>query len=400
MAPTASELRPPLCEAGHALVVTAHFPPRATAASTVMGNLLGAFDPTSYTVLTCVPPEATQTDEVPEAEVVEVQATFGRSTRVDKLWRDLQAPVGVRRIVREARRRGARVLVGVYPDYHFIRLARAAARRAGLPWVAYLHDALGANMQHTRYASEAMEVERGVLEEASTVFVMSRGMEHLYRERYGVEVIPLEHTYPEPIPEQSSDEEPERQALWSGQIYEINRQSMLRVHEALGRIGCPLVVTTPKPKKHLEEQGFTGEHVRTAFFPSRSDYLDALRRQALLLVTVDWPDESVVHPDELFTIFPTKIPEYLAAGRPILAHCPEEYPFARFIRERGCGIVVSERSVDALTGAVERLLRGGAEVDRMCAAALDAAQFFSPTRIAHRFQDGVRAARVAPEVPQ
>ena len=109
--------------------------------------------------------------------------------------------------------------------------------------------------------------------------------------------------------------------------------------------------------------------------------LATLLNQHILTVALNWPDESSLPEDELATAFPTKVIEYLAAGRPILVHCPENYFLARFFREHECGIVVSTRDVAAIVKAVKTLLDRGSEQERMRKNALRAAQIFSIDRI-------------------
>jgi hypothetical protein len=108
----------------------------------------------------------------------------------------------------------------------------------------------------------------------------------------------------------------------------------------------------------------------------------------------------MVNPDELGTIFPTKTPEYLAAGRPILVHCPENYFLARFFQKHECGLVVSERSVDALVRGCQRLLEHREGTDELATRAQKAARLFRPERITVRFKDAVERAAQKGDQPK
>ena len=70
---------------------------------------------------------------------------------------------------------------------------------------------------------------------------------------------------------------------------------------------------------------------------------------------LDWPHESVVHSDELSTIFPTKMIEYLAVGRPIVAHCPENYCLAKFINQYKCGLVLGDPTHEGIISDLRKL---------------------------------------------
>jgi glycosyltransferase involved in cell wall biosynthesis len=52
----------------------------------------------------------------------------------------------------------------------------------------------------------------------------------------------------------------------------------------------------------------------------------------------------------------TKIPQYMAAARPILCYGPGEVASCRFIGENACGLVVGSQSKPELAAALRRLL--------------------------------------------
>jgi glycosyltransferase involved in cell wall biosynthesis len=133
------------------------------------------------------------------------------------------------------------------------------------------------------------------------------------------------------------------------------------------------------------------------FYRQRADYLKAMQQQGVLILALNWPDETPQHEDELATIFPTKTPEYLATGRPIVVHCPEHYFLARFFRENRCGLVVTERSIEALVQAIRHLLEDPVAVSELRQSALTAARIFSADQIARRFQTVVRSVAQSQE---
>ena len=54
--------------------------------------------------------------------------------------------------------------------------------------------------------------------------------------------------------------------------------------------------------------------------------------------------------------FPTKLAEYMAAGRPILVNAPATSTAARYVREHRAGVVVDEPDVNALIEALRTIL--------------------------------------------
>jgi glycosyltransferase involved in cell wall biosynthesis len=186
--------------------------------------------------------------------------------------------------------------------------------------------------------------------------------------------------------------EPFRSAVWAGATYGINHKAVARVATALQSLDCGFLLTTTATTQDLAQQGIAGDHLRTTFFPRREDYLAALREQGVLILALNRPDEGTLHADELATIFPSKTPEYLASGRPILVHCPEQYFLARFMRQHQCGLIVSERSEAALADAIGWLLADSPEVRQLRQAALVAAQQFSPEAIAARLRNAIEVS--------
>ena len=383
--------RPNLYDAGHVLVAVEHylFP---SGMSVTMQNLLSHFHPASYSVVTVNNPNRLGLEAGHQAKIYPIMTTIRRySSRLDELWRDWQLSRAVSKMVDVVAQTDAKLIIGVYPGYHFLKIARETAKVTGVPWIAYLHDTVAEALSKTRRAGKAAELQAQVFAEANEVVVMSQGMTDFYKRNYNLNYRPLEHTYPEPIPERITNWPAMRHAFWGGAIYNINDRAVARVSEALRLIDCPFLLTTTATPKALEQQGIAGGHIRTNFYPSRAAYLNALQRQGILILALNWPDETNQHEEELGTIFPTKTPEYLAAGRPIIVHCPEHYFLARYFRQTGAGLVVSERSVEALAKAIRHLLADSAEARQMRQAALAAAHQFSAQRIASRFQAMVQA---------
>lgn len=389
---TSGAARPHLAESGHVMVAVAYYL-LPSGMRVTMRNLLSNYHPSSYSIATIN--DSRRYLEEDHVQVYPIMSTWRRfSSRLDNWWLDWQLPAATSRLIKLIEQTNTKVLVGVYPSFHFLKISRDAAKATRIPWIAYLHDTVAEGLSSSRWADQAAELQRQVFTEADSILVMSRGMADLYKRKYNLTCDPLEHTYPEPIPDHLPQTPALRQAFWGGDIYNINHQAVRRVSEALRQLDCPFLLTTAKPET-LEPQGIVGDHVKTTFYRERADYLKALHQQGVLVLALNWPDESSLHEDELATIFPTKTPEYLVTGRPIIVHCPEHYFLARFFRENQCGLVVTERSVEALAKAVGRLLEDPAAVSNLRQSALKAARIFSAEQIAGKFQAVVQTVAQA-----
>ena len=380
--------KPVLCAAGHVLVITSEFYRASTGSAVVMRNLLTQFSPESFTVLTRDVPAEISASVSPEIRVLTVRTDPPFTRRGERFWRDI-AYLFIERRIREIVRQVRPVLIlAAYPSLHFFSAAINVAETRGIPWVAYLHDMLAESHRGTKYGQLAEDVQSRMFSSAAAIVVMSRGMADLYRSKHSVECVPLEHAYCEPIavtltpPPAGAPH-----AFMGGSVYAINDKAVARLLYGAEQAGIRFRLATQATWTSLDQYGIAPrpsiEKVRylEGALPVRKEYLAALLNQHILTVALNWPDESSIFEDELATAFPTKVIEYLAAGQPILVHCPENYFLARFFREHECGTVVSTRDVAAIAAAVRTLLDDGPEQERMRKNALRAAQIFSIDRI-------------------
>lgn len=381
--------RPPLSTLGHVTVVT-YFPPHSSGSSVLMKNLLSYFNPTSFTVATINTNSSKQIDTNPEIVPVSIVDSLRFSSRLNYYWEDLQIPIATKRLISIVKANKTRLIVAVHPTYALLDISARAAHYTDLPWIAYLHDTIVEALAHHPKLRAAQRVQERVFREASSILVMSQGMSDLFRVKYNLEVSPLVHSYPEPIRDLPAADRTLHQAFWGGAVYDINGRSMGRISRALAKVGLLLMLSGHNSEKTLMSYGVTGDHIRHGFQGNRPEYLKLLTRQDILLLALDWDDESTIHVDELSTIFPTKAIEYLASGRPILVHCPESYFLARFFREKNCGMVVTERSVEALETALQQLLNGVPEVDVMIKNALKTSHQFALEQVAQQFSSAIR----------
>lgn len=384
------DLKPPLCSQGHVLCLSAGYHLLDNGSGVVMRNLLSNFDANSYSAGTMdVKGSIVEGSEMPHIYNLMSRRT-GRA-RLNNVLFDAQYPTALHRLKKIIKGTRAKVIIGVYPTYHFLKLARDAAKATQIPWVAYLHDTVVEHLADTSLEARARILQQQTFAEASAVLVMSEGMSDLYRDKWKLSSTPLEHSYPEAIAETLVGEAVVEQALWGGTIYHINSRSLSRISQALERAALPLQITTRATIESLQHWDINGPHINIALYPTRSGYLEALKQQRILVLALNWPDETTMDEGELATIFPTKTIEYLASGRPIIVHCPENYFLARFFQRHGCGLVVKERSPQALDAAIRQLRQDNEAVRKMRQAALSTAQMFAASEVAARFKAHVEA---------
>ena len=382
------ESLPALCDDGHVLIVCKYYHHPAVAMAVIMRNLLSRFSPESFTVITDpVPgigprhPGARDYDFAPLPSFL--------PQRLQPLWQRAQVPLASARAASLIRELDVRAVVVCHVDMHAVTVARNAAKTTQTPWMPYIHNMIWENYRDTKLEKRAVRVQKQVFEEASSLLVMCDGIKDLYHERYGIESRSIVHNHIEPVRETLPDRPVKPQCFLSGHIYQINVHAVKRVVEAARQLGLSMVVTAPE--SHLTTAGIA-DQVRREFYPEREDYLAALEEQAILVTALDWPKESKQSEEELLTLLPTRVVEYLAAGRPVLAHCPPESFMAKFLIRHKCAMVVTEPSVEAVVDGMKLLLAGGEAIDSLCRAGLDTVRnVFGIDQVAAAFRDEVNA---------
>jgi len=382
----AQQALPDLCDLGHVLIVSRYYYDVAVAMAVIMRNLLSRFNPESFTLVTqCVPNVKPRCDGAQDYCLKGIPKFL--PGRFHRLWVGIQTPFVVAGVKRIVQRLGVKVILATHVDMQAVAVARETARALRLPWAVYIHNMIVENYENTRLGPRARKLQAKVFSEVSSVLVMCDGIADLYRERYGLATKTLVHNHPEPVRTELPTRPVLLQGLLAGAIYQINARSAKRVLDALTTLDYQMVITTRQPEEILQRFGIAGPNVKREFYAERADYLVALEQQGVLLIALDWPDESPESNDELTTLIPTRVVEYLASGRPVLVHCPDSYYTARFLHEHKCALVVSERSVDALASAIKRVMADGQCIREMRRAGLETVRtVFAADQVAAEFK--------------
>lgn len=385
--------KPPIYDGGHVLIVTDGLYHASNGGAVVMRNLIAQFAPDSLSVLTRdISPKSSAPID-PEYRVFTYRADPPFIRRGERFWRDFTGPLLKRRVMKIVKEVRPSLILAVYPSLHFFAAAIHAAQHNGIPWVAYLHDVLAEAYRGTKYEQRAEAVQQNMFDSASGLLVANHAMASYFQSTYSVSTVPIAIGYCEPIPAILKPQPAGApRAFMGGAIYTTNHRAVSRIIKGVEQAGANFTLATTAEWKYLEEWDIVPcPGIDKVLFVARSEYLEALQNQHILTVGLNWPDECSVPEEELSTALPTKIVEYLASGRPILAHCPANYGLAKFVDEHQCGIVVSTREVAALTASVRRLLENGPEVERMRLNALTAARLFSMDRITSQLKHCLEA---------
>jgi len=268
-------------------------------------------------------------------------------------------------------------------------------RRTGLPWVAYFSDPWSDN-PYAMFASENAarhnrKLEDRVLASADRVLFTSDEMRKLVLARHPVleerKTGVLPHAF---VPEwygpetQLAGNGKHVRMLHTGHFYGPRTPAPL--FEALARLRArkdlahELVLTSygTMPDEHIERARKLGLE-QTLRLEATVPYLESLalmRAHDILLLV----DAKLSHWSES-VFLPSKLVDYLGAGKPVVAITPREGASARVVRETG-GTVCDIEDPAGIDRALAAIVTAPAAVERPCATAV---QEYALSHVAGRF---------------
>ncbi|MEU4778233.1 glycosyltransferase [Micromonospora sp. NPDC023633] len=290
------------------------------------------------------------------------------------------APIRVPPQVRDwLRAQRPEVLYATMGSIRMMRLAVAAARECRVPLVPHFMDdwptTLYKEGQTLGLARWAVRAElRAVLRHSSYGLGISGPMAREYERRYRLPFAAFGNCvdvadFADPVdPAQPRPVTTPIELVYVGGLHLERWRSLRRVGEALGRLAPDGV--SARLTVHTPAQDVTRYASRLADLPAvclgrslASSEVAAVLRRADILVHV----ESFAENNRAYTRYSlsTKIPQYLAAGRPVLGFGPAELASMVHLTEAGAGVVVGVDDPAALTRELSRLCHDAGLRDRL-----------------------------------
>jgi glycosyltransferase involved in cell wall biosynthesis len=347
----------------------------------VLYRLLRDLDPDAYCLITSNNQEAEEGPEDSPRRLAgrtfrlppEFQITRGYRHGLAKLREAVNIPLAIvqrgRRIARAVRRAKCRAVVGCTGGHDLLDLPAAylASRLAGVPFYPYYFDDYyyqWSAIAHWKALSGrrfARRLESAIIKGAARVIVPNEFMGDELRRRYGVEATVVHN--PCDVSEYegaAAGDAPtaaggEVRIVYTGAVYDAHYDAFLNLVEALKLLGRPEVkvhIYTAHSHAELAGKGIRGPVVYHEHLPASA--VVAVQRQADLLF-LPLAFESP-YPELVRTSAPGKLGEYLATGRPVLAHAPPDSFVVWYLRRHGCGLAVDENDPRKLASAIGRVL--------------------------------------------
>lgn len=269
----------------------------------------------------------------------------------------LLTPVLALAIAAKIRRWKPGVTLSVAHGYYFLAAA-VAARLTGVPFVLIVHDDWVAMNRSIRVFRHFTRPLFGwALRQASQVFAVCPEMQtHLERE-YGVG---SEVQYPATFPNPRSAAGPIRippRIVFAGCIYGNvcgTLDTLVRVVKNHG--GMELHLYSQLTQENLRELNWNDPAVHNHGWIAPANLRRALAEADILFLPLSFDGPYAYYSE---TSFPSKLADYLAAGRPILVAGPSDSSAVRHARAFRYADIATDCTGSALFDALERLLSDG-----------------------------------------
>lgn len=378
------------------LYLSRSVPPGASGSSVISGNLAKQFTPAEMIVMGAWfvgSPPVQWDSRWPKIQYATLHPAD--SWRGGRLIRWVQFPWLLLRVLWAIIIGRCDRVLATYPDEVYLLAAYFAVVLTNRPLYLYFHNTY---LEHDRGNLFAEWLQPRVFARARHVFVMSAGMQALYRRYYpDLTCTPLVHSFNEDLPSLSEFDpaapmsDPVRLVL-SGNVNESNVgavQHMAQAVQAMPHV--QMTVYSRTNPAFLARLGMTGPQF-TLTTVSRDQLLHELRQTDIFFLPHGFSAKETE--EEIQTIFPTRTIEYLISGRPILAHLPEDCFLADFLRQHQCALLVTDPNPAALQAAVERLQTDAALREQLVRNALLAAQQFHAPMVARHLRDVLHSSQV------
>ncbi len=279
-------------------------------------------------------------------------------------------------------------VVGCSGSLWDIPAAYEAANRLNVKFYAYYFDWWLYQFYWHKEISFAKDKEFEILRSAAGVFVPNEALAGELRRRYGIEPVIIRNS--SDLSEKSvesdttngstKDERPDLtgcsintnfraqqkpvRILYTGAIYGAQADAVVNLLKALkiiNEIDIKLVVYTSVSRSLLKLKGISGK-VEIHNHISNHDVIIEQQKADLLLLPLAF--QTHYHKEVIATASPGKMSDYLASGRPIIVHAPENCFVSKFFIDNDCGLVVTKRDPKRLAEEIVKLINDPATINR------------------------------------
>ncbi len=215
-------------------------------------------------------------------------------------------------------------------------------------------------------------IEPLLLRNADTVLVTAEPTQNYYKKKYNVNSVILPHSVElekyKNLSDYKLNNSKETTILFTGEVSEAQIDSilnMVKTVNACPELNATFVIVANASKNIIESLGIKGS--RVVVKNAGRDEIPTLQQSADILflpLSFIWQNPEIIR-----TASPSKVPEYLAAGRPILVHAPAYSYVTSYARSECFALVVDQPDCGKLRQAIIDLKNNGELCNKLVANA-------------------------------
>jgi glycosyltransferase involved in cell wall biosynthesis len=270
-----------------------------------------------------------------------------------------------KQIVAFAKMEGAELILACTGDLYDLPSAYLASKQLKIPFVPYIFDDFAFQWTGKQRLFSRL-VEPIILRGSKDIIVPNEFMSEEYLKRYGLRSTIIRNLCPLPDLEELDKADkvfPEKSinVVYTGSVYHAHYdafRNLIGAIEHLGRKDVKLHIFTAQPQSQLESEGICGNYVVYHQHICHSEVAGVLRQSDVLFLPLAFNSPI---PEVIKTSAPGKMGEYLAVGRPIIAHAPEDSFVAWYFRKHNCGLVVDKPSPGLMVETLQKAIANNEE---------------------------------------
>jgi len=261
-------------------------------------------------------------------------------------------------IMKIVRQEPVDILVACTGDIADIPAGFLASRARGIPFVAYIFDDYV--YQWTGgYRQFAKIISPFIFKNSSGIIGPNEFICEEYRQRYGRKPTLVRNPCDDTLLAKMTLTRQSRSnrkitIMYSGAIYHANYDSFRNLLNAIEYFdNVELHIFTSQSFEQLESQGIYSEKLYIHSHLSYNEMLKEQQKADILFLPLAF--ESPI-PEVIRTSAPGKMGEYLASGKPVLAHTPPDSFVNYYLEIHKCGMVVAKNNPKALSDGIKKMI--------------------------------------------
>ena len=280
-------------------------------------------------------------------------------------------------------------VIGVYPNPFYCHAANIAAQEMQVAFSSYFHNTYIENIAITD--PNAPKIQGEIFSNSEHVFVMSKGMQRFYEEKYKLKkFVPLVHTFNEFPNEKTltglpSENKTHYKLVAIGNFNESNLDATRRLISAIkDNPKYSLSLFTHVPKVLLRSRGIDTDAIDYQGFVSPDEVHVKLQDYDICVLTHGFT--GGYGEVEYRTIFPTRTIPFLLSGKPIFAHSPKGSFLNDFILENNCAELIDTADENAIIAGLDRISNSEAYQAELVQASKQTAQLFYGAHVVEKLK--------------